>query len=164
MRNKKNDNSIIITTCGGQSEGVTGSVTMVSYMKSDNTRGLILLELGGIQGRNTIYDEYLENKKLLEELPIEDVEYVFVEHSHQDHEMHLPYLITKGFKGKVIMTSENYEITKRLLPDSTFIHKKNIEYLRAKGKKVKPFYTQKECYEVLKEIDKIGRASCRERV
>lgn len=150
-RDKKN-NDIIITSIGGQSEHVTGSMTLVEYKKEDNTRGCILLEMGGIQLNSNILEEYNANKKLLESLPIEKIDYVFVCHSHQDHEMHLPYLETKNSKAKIIMTKENLNITRQLLPDSTFIHSKNIEYLRNKGHKVSPFYTDRECNKVFDRI------------
>jgi len=153
MGGKKKDEKIVVTTYGGQSEGVTGSITEISYKKDDNSRGFILLEMGGIQGNNTVLGEYQENKKLLEDIPIEDVEYVFIAHSHQDHEMHLPYLSANNFKGRIIMTKENLEISKKLLLDSTYIHGKNIEYLKSKGKKVKPFYSEQNCYEVFDKID-----------
>jgi Cft2 family RNA processing exonuclease len=153
MGGKKKDEKIIVTTCGGQSEGVTGSSTLISFLKNDGNRGLILIELGGIQGNSTILGEYQDNKKLLDNIPVEDIEYVFVAHSHQDHEMHLPYLSANNYNGRIIMTKENLEISKKLLLDSTYIHGKNIEYLKSKGKKVKPFYSEQNCYEVFDRID-----------
>lgn len=153
MGGKKKDEKIVITTCGGQSEGVTGSSTLVSFLEDDGKRGLILIEMGGIQGNNTVLGEYQENKKLLENIPVEDIEYVFIAHSHQDHEMHLPYLSANNYKGRIIMTKENLEISKKLLLDSTYIHGKNIEYLKSKGKKVKPFYNEQNCYDIFDKID-----------
>ena len=110
MSKKKIDDRIIVTLCGGQSESVTGSVTSVSYLKDDGTRGLILLELGGIQGNNDIKGEYLENKHMLENAPLKGVEYVFVNHVHQDHCMHLPYLVSSGESPRIIITHKNKEL------------------------------------------------------
>ena len=102
-KHKNKDDDIIVSTIGGQATGVTGSVTLVSYKKKDNTRGCILLELGGIQGNRDIKTEYIDNKKLLDKIKVENIDYVFVCHSHQDHEQHLPYLIShdKQFNGRI---------------------------------------------------------------
>ena len=39
-----------------------------------------------------------------------------------------------GFNGIIYASKLTIEITKELLKDCCFIHKKNIEYLKAKGK------------------------------
>lgn len=152
-RNKEND--VIVTLCGGQSEGVTGSCTVVSYNTLEGRKHL-LVEIGGIQGNNTILGEYNENKKMLENIPIEDATYCFGIHSHMDHLMHLPYLNVKGFKGRIIMPYQCGEISKKLILDSVHIHKKNCEYLRSKGSKVKEFYVEQDAWAVLDKIENVA--------
>ena len=157
MSKKKIDDRIIVTLCGGQSESVTGSITSVSYLKDDGTRGLILLELGGIQGNNDIKGEYLENKHMLENAPLKGVEYVFVMHNHQDHCMHLPYLVSSGESTRIIITHKNKELLKPMLLDSTYIHGKNIEYLKSKGfKSAKPFYTEQDTHATFDLMDEFN--------
>ena len=80
-KHKNKDDDIIVSTIGGQATVVTGSVTLVSYKKKDNTKGCILLELGGIQGNRDIKTEYIDNKKLLDKIKVENIDYVFVCHS-----------------------------------------------------------------------------------
>ena len=153
MAKGKKDNDIVVSFIGGSSEGVTGSCVSVSYPKKDKDKGLILIEMGLVQGGNTILAEYNDNKKILENIPMKEAEYVFIAHSHQDHEGNLPALIPNGFKGRIIMTYENLEISKKLLPDTAYIHKKNIEALQSKGKKTKPLYTEPNAYEILNMVD-----------
>lgn len=154
-KHKNKDDDIIVSTIGGQATGVTGSVTLVSYKKKDNTRGCVLLELGGIQGNRDIKTEYIDNKKLLDKIKVENIDYVFVCHSHQDHEQHLPYLIShdKQFNGRIIMYKDNLPITKALLENSCKIHNSNVEYLHSKGYKYKPFYIQADSYNIMDYID-----------
>lgn len=152
MVKKNKSNDIIVTFCGGQSEGVTGSCISVSYNTSEG-RKVLLIELGGIQGNNTVLGEYNENKRMLENIPIKDATYCIFIHQHCDHTMHLPALSSKGFSGRTIMTSQCLEILKKLIIDSTFIHRKNCEYLRAKGNRVKEFYTEQDAWRVLDTIE-----------
>lgn len=153
MTKKKNkDNDIIVTLLGGQSEGVTGSITNISYLNDKNERKNILLECGGIQGSNTVLGEYQDNKKMLQQIDVRTIEYVFLSHSHCDHSMFIPYLYANGFEGQVITTYECAEIVKKLLLDSAYIHSKDIEYLKNKGKKVKPLYEEKDCYKTFDNI------------
>lgn len=150
---KKRNDDIIVSLIGGQSDGVTGSVTVVSYLDENNERKSILLELGGIQGNNTVLGEYKDNKRMIESIPYENISYVFVAHSHQDHEMLLPTLISNNSNCRVIMTHENLEISKKLLIDSSYIGQKNIEYLKSKGHKVSPLYTDQDTYALFDIID-----------
>ena len=79
----------------------------------------------------------IANMKMLERLKVDNLEYVFVAHSHMDHCQLLPVLINKGYSNYVISTYENYEILKELLPDATHIHMSDIDQLRSKGEKIK---------------------------
>lgn len=146
MVKRKNNEEIVLSCLGGSATGVTGSCWSVSYPKKNGERGLFLIELGLIQGANTVLEEYNENKKMLSNIPMEHAEFVFITHPHQDHEGNLPALIPGGFKGKIISSYEVLEISKKLLIDSAYIHKKNIEYLNSKGKKSKPLYLEKDVY------------------
>lgn len=152
MSKKRKDDDIIVTLCGGQSDGVTGSVTLISIKEEDGTRTLLALDMGLIQGNNTILGEYQENKAMLEEIPVADIDYVFIAHNHADHHSNLPYLSTKDSKAKVIMTPTNRKLIKNMLIDSVYIHSKNIEYLHSKGKKVKPLYMEQDAWNVLDRI------------
>lgn len=153
MSKRKKDDDIIISLIGGQSQDVTGSITLISILDEFDNRKCILLELGGMQGNNTVLGEYRDNSKMIEEIPYEDIIYTFIAHSHQDHEMLLPTLISHNSNSRVIMSKENLAITKKLLVDSSYIHQKNIQYLKTKGHKVQPLYTDQDTYSVIDRID-----------
>ena len=152
-KRKNKENDIILETLGGSSDDVTGSCWSVSYPKKDGLRGTILIEMGMIQRNSTILEEYNLNKNMINKIPIKEAEFVFIAHSHCDHIGNLPALISNGFQGRVITTKENYEISKKLLQDASYIHQRNIEYLRGKGSKVKPLYSDVDTYELFDRMD-----------
>ena len=65
---KKKDNDIICITAGNQSFQVTGSNTVVSYMTNEGRKHL-LVDIGISQGGSE-WDEYIDNKKLFDNIPI----------------------------------------------------------------------------------------------
>lgn len=132
---KKKENEIIITESGMQSEQVTGSNLTISYLTSDG-RKTILIELGGCQGKG-IVEDYLNNKKMLENIPIKNSDYCFLLHNHSDHIFLLPTLSNKGFKGRIITTYTNSVLMRPMLKDSINIHLKECEYMRKNKKKLK---------------------------
>jgi len=150
---KKKDNDIIVSLIGGQSQDVTGSATLISYVDENNERKCILCELGLIQGNNTVLGEYRENKKMIENIPYEDINYVFTIHNHIDHTGSLPTLIANNYNGRIMTTYENKEILKKLLVDASYIHQKNIQYLKSKGHKVLPLYTDQDTYSLFDYMD-----------
>lgn len=148
---KKEDNSVYIELVGGQSTQVTGSSTVVSYNTKEGRKHL-LIELGMKQG-GSIWDEYIENKEMLDDIPIKYAEYCFVMHDHCDHIGMLPALNNRGFEGRVIITEKNKKICKKMLPDSTKIHMGNCKYLRQTGKKAKDLYTMQDMWAVMDIMD-----------
>ena len=164
-KKKKKDNDIYVDLLGGQSSGVTGSATTVSYVNQQGERRLILLECGAIQGANTPLGEYKDNYYMLKKLPIELIDYVFVLHNHADHTSMIPYVIANGGNPEIITTSENRNLMYPMLLDSAKIHYKNVQYLKSKGEKIegksiKPLYEEKHVHDTMElvidyEVDKI---------
>lgn len=146
---KKRDDNIYVQICGGQSERVTGSCTSVSYMTNQGRRHL-LVDLGIVQG-GSVWDEYIENKQLLDNIPIKYAEYVFLTHNHADHVGNIPALNSRGFKGDIIITDINKKFLERnnMLHDSTKIHVNNCMWLKSKGKKAKELYNLQDMYSVV---------------
>lgn len=63
---------------------------------------------------------------------------------------------SNNFTGNIISSNETIEITKELLKDCSHIHKKNVEYLKSKGKRVEKIYTDSDiydCFEHMKPIE-----------
>lgn len=67
--------------------------------------------------------------------------------SHIDHTGLLPIFNDRnGFKGTIYSSYETQEIARDLLKDSTYIHSKNVEYLKGKGDRVEMLYTEPDLY------------------
>ena len=117
MGAKKKDGRIIVSFLGNSTTDVTGSAVSVSYPKDDGARGVILLECGLVQGSPTIKEQYLDNKKMVEEISkdnfISSIDFAICLHSHVDHTGNLSILNSdNGFKGKILGSKECLEITK----------------------------------------------------
>lgn len=76
------ENNIILSCVGGSRDGITGSCWLVSYPIGNGERKLLALECGMIQGNAKPEYEYADNKKMIENVPVEDVSAVFIMHSH----------------------------------------------------------------------------------
>ena len=151
LKMKKKDNDIIIITNGSQSYQVTGSSTTVSYMTNEGRKHLIV-DLGCCQGGSE-WDEYIDNKKLYDNIPIKYAEYCFITHNHSDHLQGLPMLNVKDFQGKILMNESNAIIAPIMLKDGTKIHENNCKHLRLIGKKCKDLYTTQDMYNTLNKVE-----------
>lgn len=150
---KKIKDEIVVSFIGGQSEYVTGSSVLISVLNEDNiTRTNVLVDLGLIQGENTILDDYKANKSMLENIPTQYIDYVLLTHAHVDHIGNLP-ILSKNEKVRIITNSTSHKIIKHLLQDSVFIHERNIEYLNNKGYRVKHLYREHDFWNVYDKID-----------
>lgn len=150
---KKKKDEIVVTFLGGQSEHVTGSSVLISVLNEDGfTRTNILVDLGLIQGENTILDDYKANKEMLENIPLNSIDYVILTHEHIDHCGNLPAL-SKNEKVEIITNEKSYKIIKHLLQDTVFIHERNVEYLNGKGYRVKHLYREADFWNIYDKIN-----------
>lgn len=157
---KKKDNDIVVKSLGMSTSGVTGSCWSIEYPKNDNTKGLIIIECGLSQGESTTEKMYNSNKNMLDGIGKEVVkkcEYVFINHAHVDHVGNLCYFNSNSneFNGKILGSAETIEITKELIKDTIYVHKKNVEYLKSKGKKVKTLYTNQDMYNMFDSMESV---------
>lgn len=159
MKKKKRDDEIVVSCIGNSVTGVTGSCWTISYLKNDGTRGLAVIECGLSQDGNTIEEIYSQNKKMLESIGkdvVESCEYLILGHAHIDHTGNTPFFNEdNGFKGKVIASNKTIALSKELVKDSVYIHQKNIEYLKSKGKRVKPLYTEAQMYQMFNHMESV---------
>lgn len=151
-RNRNRDNDIIVSFVGGSKTDVTGSSVLISYPIGNDERKCICLEAGMIQGSMSPEIEYSVNKKLVENIPVGGISAVFLMHSHIDHSGNLSIFGDDKFTGNIIMTKECFEISKDLLIDSEYLHSKQIEYLRSKGKRPKPLHTEVMLYSMFNKV------------
>ena len=114
---KRKKGKIEITSLGTSTIDVTGSCWMIEYDKANGQRGCILLENGISQG-GTIVEDYNANKRMADYIPYDRAEYILYSHIHGDHFLLSPASISRGFKGKVLMTYEQRVIGEKLLLDA----------------------------------------------
>ena len=150
---KKKKDEIVVSFLGGQSEYVTGSSVLVSVLNDDDvTRCNVLLELGMIQGEGDIFEDFKANKRMIENIPLKDIDYTFICHAHADHLGNLPCLSVND-KVKIITTKKNYKIMKPMLLDAVYIHGKTVEYLCGKGHRVKHLYKEPDFWQTYDKIE-----------
>ncbi|MGL4453729.1 MAG: hypothetical protein ACRCTZ_21430 [Sarcina sp.] len=80
---KKNKNKVIIEFVGKSKSQVTCSAIMVSYPVANDKYERFLVEFGQSQGGRTLYEEYVTNKEVVQNVESYDnIKAVFVCHSH----------------------------------------------------------------------------------
>ena len=132
----------------GGARTVTGSCF---YMECNNLK--FLVECGMYQGE----DAEKINKAAFDFNP-EEIDYVFVTHSHLDHSGMLPRIVKEGFKGRIITTSATKDLLEIMLYDSAHIQESDTEWLtrkalRAGNPPVIPLYTTEDVRNVMPLID-----------
>lgn len=134
-KEKLKDNGILF--CGKNSETVTGSCI---YIKFEDKQ--ILLECGLHQSSSNSYlDSYRANTEKFPFKPCE-IDYVFINHAHIDHEGLLPRLVKEGFKGKIILTEATARISDLLMKNCSFILEDEARVLSKRySREYSPIYT-----------------------
>lgn len=150
---KKNKNKIIIEFVAKSKEQVTGSSILISYPLKDGTYKKVLVEAGSNQTNKNIYTEYILNKEIVESIPHNELDYVFICHSHVDHIGNLPSLIPNEFKGRIISNYENSKLLEPILVDAAYIHNKNVKAINSKKHNIEPLYTESDVYLTINRID-----------
>lgn len=156
MSKKRKDEKIVISFLGGSRDDVTGSVVQICIPSKDGHIN-ILCDLGMIQGSMSPEIEYSSNKKVIENIDVENIDYVFISHSHSDHTSLLPIMGSDKFNGKIFMDYQTSVITKDLLKDSVYLHDLLIKNLQSKGKRSKHLYDEimmYKCFDKFEVVDK----------
>lgn len=150
---KKNKNKIVVEFVAKSKEQVTGSSILISYPLKDGTYKKVLVELGANQTNKDLYTEYILNKEIVESIPYNELDYVFISHSHYDHIGNLPSLIPNGFTGRIISNSENAKLLEPILVDGAYIMSKNVKAINSKKHNVEPLYTESDVYLTMNRVD-----------
>jgi Cft2 family RNA processing exonuclease len=87
---------------------------------------------------------------------IANCEYVLLGHQHIDHLGNLSIFNNDNkFKGRILGSHETIEIGKELIRDSVYIHDKNVEHLKNKGKKIKHLYGEPQMLQMFGNMESV---------
>jgi metallo-beta-lactamase family protein len=137
----KNKTLLTIQFCGA-ARTVTGSMYFLEYTQSNGSVFRFLVDAGMFQVGQDV-SLFKMNSSLLFEP--EKLDAVILTHCHLDHCGRLPYLVKKGFGGRIYSTPASKELTEIVLFDSARTQDKNsndsryhFEELGIKTKDVDP--------------------------
>lgn len=129
-------------TFNGAAQVVTGSCHFVE------TNGVkFLLDCGLFQG-----SEELEELNPKFTFNPKEVDFVILSHGHLDHCGRLPYLVKKGFRGKIYATSGTIDISRLILMDAAQVQEEQLKTVNRRrlreGKRPKELlYTLDEVFD-----------------
>lgn len=129
--------------------GATGEVTGSCYLMEHNNIKF-LVDFGLYQGTE---NDYLLNSKLPDFDPSE-ISFLILTHAHIDHCGRIPFLVKKGFKGKIFCTGGTAHLAEILLLDSANIMESDIEIENEKRisaglEKVEPIFSKDDVVEAM---------------
>lgn len=107
----------------GAAHEVTGSCHYINACGKN-----IILDCGMEQGRD-IY----ENQEI--PVPVSELDYVFLSHSHIDHSGYLPLIYKNGFRGTIFTTEATADLCAIMLRDSAHIQEFEAEWRNRKAKR-----------------------------
>lgn len=122
---KKDKDKIKVDFIGGNADGVTGSMTLISFNDKK-----ILLECGMVQHHNVLTQYKINSASF--KFKAKDIDYLFIAHAHIDHCGNTGKLMASGFRGRIITTDITREVVKPLLLNSNAIMQKDAIYLKRK--------------------------------
>ncbi|MCC7333432.1 MAG: MBL fold metallo-hydrolase [Flavobacteriales bacterium] len=131
----------------GGARTVTGSKFLVTLFSGQK----FLLDCGLFQGKDAADSNY--NKNL--GFDASKVDFLILSHAHIDHSGAIPYLVKKGFKGKIYCTPATKDLCEIMLVDSAHIQESDVKYInkyriQKELEPIEPLYTIEDALESLK--------------
>lgn len=146
MGKKKND-KIKISFIGGNSDDVTGSMTLVETLNYK-----ILLEAGLYQSNNVIQDYKINSQKL--KFKPKEIDFIFWNHLHADHTCGTPRLFSSNCPAIIFTPKDSRKIAEILLRDSAYINEKDAHLIsKIRNKSVLPIYTMEDVENTLDSLN-----------
>lgn len=114
----------------------------------------ILFELGMMQDKNTILENYRANCAMFNKIKAKNIEMVIVGHLHIDHIGAIPMLFARGNENaKIFVPKDSTSILKEMWLDCAYINNRDCETLsRKQDKNYTPLYTDDEVYTALSHV------------
>lgn len=132
----------------GAARTVTGSKHIISTRNGLN----VLLDCGLFQGREAMNTN--SNRDL--GFNPEEIDICILSHAHIDHSGAIPYLVKRGFKGKIYCTEATKDLCQIMLVDSAHIQESDAAYRNKKRsiekEKIVPLYTIEEANYALNQF------------
>lgn len=130
----------------GAAHEVTGSCHYLNACGKN-----ILVDCGMEQGVDTFENAIL---------PVADamIDYVLLTHAHVDHSGRLPFLYSRGFRGKILATDATADLCSIMLRDCAHIQMQEAEWKNRKAKRhsgaeiVEPLYTMEDADGAIRRI------------
>lgn len=130
----------------GAAHEVTGSCHYLNACGKN-----ILVDCGMEQGVDTFENAIL---------PVADamIDYVLLTHAHVDHSGMLPFLYSRGFRGKILATDATADLCSIMLRDCAHIQMQEAEWKNRKAKRhsgaeiVEPLYTMEDADGAIRRI------------
>ena len=135
----------------GAAETVTGSMHLLHLPD-----GTVSLDCGLFQGRRSWSREMNSGSPI----SVGELRTVLLSHAHIDHSGRIPYLVRKGFKGRVFATAATCDLCDVMLADSAHIQEEDARYWNEKrasdeSEYIKPLYTQQDARAARKHFERI---------
>lgn len=121
--------------------GSAGDVTGSNFLLTTSDNSQLVVDFGMFQGPKNIVKF---NYQPLGFNPA-DIKGVLLTHAHLDHCGRLPMLVSRGFSGKIYMTSPTFSLVEVILTDAAKIAEENMTY--------EPLYTLDEVQKVLAMVE-----------
>lgn len=139
----------------GAAQEVTGSKHLITT-ESGKT---ILLDCGMYQGKGMETDA--SNRDL--GFDPKDIHYLLLSHAHIDHSGLIPYIYSRGFRGKIYCTAATRDLCELMLQDTAFIQKQDVRWYNKKMErlhkpKIKPLYESQDAQMVMKHFHTVEYA------
>lgn len=136
----------------GAARTVTGSKHLITLYNGKK----ILLDCGLFQGRAAV--EMNDNKNL--GFDASAVDYCILSHAHIDHSGAIPYLVKKGFKGKIYCTDATRDLCEIMLVDSAHIQESDARYTNRRREQkglepIDPLYTIEDAKTALLQFESV---------
>ncbi|MEX0693537.1 MAG: MBL fold metallo-hydrolase [Rhodospirillales bacterium] len=143
--------TITMKFCGA-AQTVTGSCYWIRTPDAE-----FLVDCGMFQGSKTLKEL---NYGAFPFDPV-NIDFVLLTHAHIDHSGLIPKLIKQGFAGPVYATEGTCDLLSYMLPDSGYIHEREVEHLNRRNvqrgkKEVEPIYNKRDAERSLESFKPVA--------